>query len=146
MLHPLLETKFFVSRSRRGVVPRARLTLRLDGAREAKLTLVAAPAGFGKTTLLAAWCAAVPPDSAAVAWLSLDQSDDDPASFWTYLITALQSVAPAVGTEALALVQSAQPPPIETIVTILLNDLGGLRGDVVLVLDDYHLLDAHDIH
>src|SRR5919199_355008 len=143
---PLLETKFFVPRRRRGVVPRARLSQRLDSTGEAKLTLVAAPAGFGKTTLLADWLAAVPPDGATVAWLSLDQSDDDPASFWTYLITALQTVVPEIGSDALALLQSARPSPIEAVLATVLNEVGAIRGDVVLVLDDYHLLEAHDIH
>jgi LuxR family maltose regulon positive regulatory protein len=143
---PLLATKFFIPRPRRGVVPRARLSQRLDSTREAKLTLVAAPAGFGKTTLLADWLAAVPPDGAAVAWLSLDQSDDDPAAFWTYLITALQAVVPEIGSDALALLQSPRPPPIETVLAMLLNELGAISSDVVLVLDDYHLLDAPDIH
>ena len=143
---PLLATKFFIPRPRRGVVPRARLRQRVDSTREAKLTLVAAPAGFGKTTLLADWLAAVPPDGAAVAWLSLDQSDDDPAAFWTYLITALQAVVPEIGSDALALLQSPRPPPIETVLAMLLNELGAISSDVVLVLDDYHLLDAPDIH
>src|SRR5919199_5847218 len=133
---PLLETKLFVPARRRGVVPRARLSKRLDSPGDAKLTLVAAPAGFGKTTLLADWVAAVPRDGTTVAWLSLDQSDDDPASFWTYLITALQTVIPEVGADALALLQSARPPPIEALLTAVLNELGAIRGDVVLVLDD----------
>jgi LuxR family maltose regulon positive regulatory protein len=143
---PLLETKFFVPRRRRGVVPRTRLSQRLDSTGEAKLTLVAAPAGFGKTTLLADWLAAGPPDGATAAWLSLDQSDDDPASFWTYLITALQTVVPEIGSDALALLQSARPSPIEVVLATVLNEVGAIRGDVVLVLDDYHLLEAHDIH
>ncbi|MDQ3809021.1 MAG: LuxR C-terminal-related transcriptional regulator [Chloroflexota bacterium] len=143
---PLLQTKFFVPRRRGAMVPRARLSQRLVGSCEAKLTLVAAPAGFGKTTLLADWLAAVPPDGATVAWLSLDQSYDDPASFWTYLITALQTVAPEVGADALALLQSPRPPPIETVLATVLNELGAIRSDVVLVLDDYHLLEAHEIH
>src|SRR6187551_1451566 len=145
MTGPLLETKFFVPRRRRGMVPRARLSQRLDGTTEARLTLVAAPAGFGKTTLLADWLATVPAESATVAWLSLDQRDDDPVLFWTYLIAALQSVLPEVGADALAMVQARHPPSIETVLTTLLNELGAIRGDVVLVLDDYHLVDAPDI-
>src|SRR5918911_4826850 len=128
---PLLETKLFVPRRRRGVVPRARLSQRLDSTGEAKLTLVAAPAGFGKTTLLADWVAAVPRDGTTVAWLSLDQSDDDPASFWTYLITALQTVVPEVGADALALLQSARPARFEAILTTLLNELAAIRSHVV---------------
>jgi LuxR family maltose regulon positive regulatory protein len=113
---------------------------------EAKLTLVAAPAGFGKTTLLADWLAGIAPGSATVAWLSLDQTDDNPASFWTNVITALQTVLPEVGADTLVLLASPQPPSIESVLTTLLNQLGAIRGDVVLVLDDYHLIDAQDVH
>src|SRR5436190_1556827 len=83
-----------VARRRRGLVPRPRLNERLNRGTEAKLTLVSAPAGFGKTTLLAEWLAAAPAEERSVAWLSLDQSDNHPPSFWTYLVTALQTVEP----------------------------------------------------
>ena len=142
---PLLETKLYIPPQRRGVVPRARLIERLNRGAEAKLTLVSAPAGFGKTTLLAEWLAAKSTDRPA-AWLSLDQSDNQSTSFWTYLIAALQTVAPAFGANAIALLQSPQPPPIETILAILLNELSRITVDVVLVLDDYHVIDAPDIH
>src|SRR4051812_34091714 len=105
---PLLETKFFVPGRRRGVVARARLRRRLDSSCEVKLTLLAAPAGFGKTTLLADWLAARPAGDATVAWLSLDQSDDDPTSFWTYVIAALQTVVPEVDANMIGLLQSPQ--------------------------------------
>ena len=97
MASPLLETKIYVPRPRRGLVPRPRLSERLNRGAESKLTLVSAPAGFGKTTLLAEWLAAAPADERSAAWLSLDHSDNDPASFWTYLITALQTVEPGCG-------------------------------------------------
>jgi LuxR family maltose regulon positive regulatory protein len=141
---PLLETKLFVPRPRRGLVLRRRLSERLDRGAEAKLTLVSAPAGFGKTTLLAEWLAAWADDRRA-AWLSLDQSDNDPRSFWIYLIAALQTVEPGVGAGALALLQSPQPPPIETILATLLNELSTTPKDVVQVLDDYHVIDAREI-
>ncbi len=80
-----------------------------------------------------------------MAWLSLDPGDNQPASFWTYLVAALQTVAPGVGARALSLLQEPQPPPIETILTTLLNELGAVPNDVVLVLDDYHVIDAHDV-
>ena len=80
------------------------------------------------------------------AWLSLDPGDNQPASFWTYLIAALQTVAPGVGASALSLLQGPQPPPIETVLATLLNELGAVPSDVVLVLDDYHVIDAHDIN
>ena len=88
---PLLETKFYAPRWRRGLVQRQRLSERLDRGAEAKLTLVSASAGFGKTTLLAEWLAAAPANQRSAAWLSLDQSDNHATSFWTYLIAALQT-------------------------------------------------------
>src|SRR5580700_2566734 len=144
----LLETKFYVPRSRRDLVPRPRLAERLDRGTALKLVLVSAPAGFGKTTLLTEWLAAGPAgpaDERRAAWLSLDRADNDPASFWTYVVAALRTAAPGVGESALALLQAPQPPPIETVLTALLNDLGALAGDIVLVLDDYHVVDASDV-
>jgi LuxR family transcriptional regulator, maltose regulon positive regulatory protein len=144
----LLETKFYVPRSRRGLVPRPRLSERLDRGAASKLLLVSAPAGFGKTTLLAEWLAAVPAAPAGerlVAWLSLDRGDNDPASFWTYVIAALRTAASGVGESALALLQAPRSPPIETVLTALLNDLGAVAGDIVLVLDDYHVIDTRDV-
>jgi LuxR family maltose regulon positive regulatory protein len=144
----LLETKFYVPRFRRGLVPRPRLSERLDRGTASKLTLVSAPAGFGKTTLLTEWLAAGPAAPAGerlVAWLSLDRADNDPASFWTYVIAALRTVASGVGESALPLLQAPQPPPIETVLTVLLNDLGAIAAGIVLVLDDYHVIDASDV-
>ena len=143
---PLLETKLYVPRLRRGLVARPRLIERLNRGAESKLTLISAPAGFGKTTLLAEWLAAAPADGRSAAWLSLDQDDNEPGTFWTYLVAALQTVAPGVGATALSLLQGPQPPPIETVLATLLNELGAVPNDVVLVLDDYHVIDAHDIN
>src|SRR5215472_6059426 len=81
-------------------------------------------------------------DKQLAAWLSLDRGDNDPASFWAYVIAALQTVASGVGESALALLDTPQPPPIETVLTTLLNDLGAGAGETVLVLDDYHVIDA----
>ena len=145
---PLLETKLYVPRSRRGLVPRPRLSERLDRGTASKLTLVSAPAGFGKTTLVTEWLAAgsgAPATERPAAWLSLDRADNDPASFWTYVIAALRTVASGVGESALTLLQAPQPPPIETVLTALLNDLGATAGDIVLVLDDYHVIDASEV-
>jgi len=146
MASPLLEIKLYVPRWRRGLVPRPRLTAGLNAAAQSRLTLVSAPAGFGKTTLLAEWLAAAPAEERSVAWLSLDQSDNHAASFWTYLITALQTVEPHLGANAISLLQSFQPPPIESVLTTLLNELSRVSHDVVLVLDDYHLIESRDIH
>ena len=109
--------------------------------------LVSAPAGFGKTTLLTEWLAgpATPADRRRAAWLSLDRGDNNPASFWTYVIAALRTAAPGVGEDALALLQAPGPQPNETVLTTLLNDLGAVAGDIVLVLDDYHVIDAREV-
>ncbi|SFT53120.1 LuxR family transcriptional regulator, maltose regulon positive regulatory protein [Geodermatophilus amargosae] len=144
MAGPLLETKFHVPAGRRGLLPRPRLSERLSRGAESALTLVSAPAGFGKTTLLAEWLSTVPAEGRSVAWLSVDRRDSDPALFWTYVVTALQAAEPAVGAGALALLQSAQSST-EAVLSSLLNDLAGLAHDVVLVLDDYHLLEARDV-
>ena len=144
----LLETKLYVPRPRRGLVLRPRLSERLDRGTASKLVLVSAPAGFGKTTLLAEWLAArpaAPADERLAAWLSLDRGDNDPASFWAYVIAALRTVASGVGESALALLDAPQPPPIETVLTTLLNDLGAVAGEIVLVLDDYHVIDAREV-
>ncbi|MCW2849148.1 MAG: ATP-dependent transcriptional regulator, MalT-like, LuxR family [Marmoricola sp.] len=141
---PLLETKLYLPRPRPGLVPRPRLAERLEAAAAATLLLVSAPPGFGKTTLLAGWLAA-PSDGRAVAWLSLDRGDNDPVTFWSYVVAALRTATPGIGERELALLASPRPPPIDVVLTTLLNDLGALEHDVVLVLDDYHLIDAREI-
>jgi LuxR family maltose regulon positive regulatory protein len=143
---PLLETKLFVPRLRRGLVTRPRLIERMNRGTESRLTLVSAPPGFGKTTLVAAWLAAAPAEGRSVAWLSLDPGDNEAAPFWTSVVAALQTAVPGVGARALALLQAPGPPPVETVLAVLLNELGALPAEVVLVLDDYHVIDAHDIH
>ncbi len=144
MSTPLLETKLYVPRSRGGLVSRPRLSRRLDQATTSKLMLVSAPAGFGKSTLLAEWLAPTA-GAGAAAWLSLDAGDNDAATFWAYLIAALQTVEPGVGADALAVLGEPQPPPIQVVLTTLLNDLAGLTRDVVLVLDDYHAVESRDV-
>jgi LuxR family transcriptional regulator, maltose regulon positive regulatory protein len=139
---PLLATKLHLPRGRPGLVARPRLVERLRRGSGATLTLVSAPAGFGKTTLLTEWLAA---DGRRAGWLSLDRRDNDPTTFWTYLITALRTAVPQVGAAALALLQSP-PSPVEDVLATLLNDLSTVGDDVVLVLDDYHVLDAREVH
>ncbi|MEM9505179.1 MAG: helix-turn-helix transcriptional regulator, partial [Cyanobacteria bacterium P01_E01_bin.43] len=139
---PLLETKLYRPDWSADRVSRPRLIDRIHPQR--KLTLVSAPAGFGKTTLLAEWIAAV--HTRPVAWVSLDQSDNDPAVFWSYLITALQKIQPGLGERSLALLQSSQPPPIESVLMTLLNELTAVEADVVLILDDYHAIATPAIH
>src|SRR5207245_1646958 len=128
---------------RRGLVPRPRLTAVLNRGVESTLTLVSAPAGFGKTTLLAGWLDFF---KHSAAWVSLDQSDNHAASFWSYLVAALQTVKPGVGASAISLLQSPQPPPIDAVLTLLVNELSAISTDVMLVLDDYHVIDAREIH
>jgi LuxR family maltose regulon positive regulatory protein len=138
----LLETKLFVPRQRRQVVSRSRLRERLSQALEAKLTLVSAPPGFGKTTLVAEWLAEAHVEA---AWLSLDQGDNN-HSFWSYLVAALQTVKPGIGESTATLLQSPQPPPIESLLATLLNELNAVPRDLVLVLDDYHVVEDRAIH
>ena len=151
---PLLETKLYVPKWRTGLVPRARLIERLDRGIERKLTLVSAPPGFGKSTLLAEWVAGTPASERPAAWVSLDQSDNDPALFWAYFIAALQTVRSGLGESALSLLRSPQPSPIEALLGTLLNEISAISRDpstdsghgFVLVLDDYHLIDTQPIH
>jgi LuxR family maltose regulon positive regulatory protein len=126
---------------RREAVARPRLVGRVGTG--ARLTLVSAPAGFGKTTLVTEWLAEA--GRPAVAWVSLDERDNDPGTFWTYVVTALQGATDAVGADALGLLEAPQPP-IEAVLVSLVNDLDGLPGEVVLVLDDYHLVESPEIH
>ena len=143
---PLLETKLYIPKWRPGLVSRPRLIERLDRATERKFTLVSAPAGFGKSTVLAEWVAGTPATERPAAWVSLDQSDNDPALFWAYFIAALQTVHSGVGENALSLLHAHQSPPIEELLGTLLNEISTVSHDFVLVLDDYHVIDAQPVH
>jgi LuxR family maltose regulon positive regulatory protein len=183
MATPLLQTKLYIPPVREELVPRPRLVERLNVSMAAKLTLISAPAGFGKTTLISEWIlrrdevSASNPDRRGVvttplrvAWLSLDQGDNDPARFLAYLIAALQSVDESIGAGVLSALQLPQPPPAEELLTTLINqinasagaastlrggsagtgrgseDNGGSGWDLVLVIDDYHVITAPPIH
>jgi LuxR family maltose regulon positive regulatory protein len=131
---------------RSDLVARPRLTNRFQPGIQHPLTLIAAPAGFGKTTVLSAWIESAP---ASAAWISLDSSDDDLARFWSYVFTALERIHPGSGASALALFQGAgsqQLPPIETVLTLWINGLAALSNEATLILDDYHLITAPSIH
>jgi LuxR family maltose regulon positive regulatory protein len=142
-LHPLLATKLHVPRPRVHLVPRDHLTEQLQQGAERALTLISAPAGFGKTTLLAQWLAE---NSIPVAWVSLEPEDNDPTRFLCYLIAALQTLDAQIGTSALALLRTPQPPSPETVLAVLTNDLMSLGGgDFALVLDDYHVITADPV-
>lgn len=143
---PLLATKLSLPPMRPGLVLRPRLTERLNEARHHRLTLVSAPAGSGKTTLLAEWCDATAASGMPVAWLSLDERDDDPMRFWTYLVAALDGIRSGLGRGALSMLQSAQAVPVEMTLTVLINAIAALPFDLALVLDDYHLITAPPIH
>ena len=142
-LHPLLATKLHVPRPRTQLVPRAHLIERLQRGAERTLTLISAPAGFGKTTLLAQWLVE---SDMPVAWLSLEAEDNDPARFLSYLIAALQMLDAQIGITALAMLHTPQPAPPETVLAVLANDLVS-RGaaDFALVLDDYHVITTESI-
>ncbi len=127
-------------------MPRPRLGERLDRGVASKLTLISAPAGFGKTTLLAEWLTARPSAGTSLAWLSLDRDDNHSQTYWTYVIAALRTAAPEVGTSALALLDASQPPTIQTTLTTLVNDVETVDGEIILVLDDYHVIDAPEVH
>ena len=120
MTSSLLDTKFYAPRRRTGLVPRPHLTDRLERGTRSKLTLVSAPAGFGKSTLIAEWLDVAAADGSATAWLSLDAGDNHPVAFWTHVIAALRTVAPSVGTKTLALLESSDRS-IEAVLAPLLN-------------------------
>src|SRR6266702_5669600 len=142
MSTPILATKLYIPRLRPNVVSRPRLIERLNEGLHGKLILIAAPAGFGKTTLVSQWLAAGPRPT---AWLSLDEGENDPTRFLTYLVAALQTIAATLGEGALGVLQSPQPPPTEAILTALLTDLTTIQDQFVLVLDDYHVIEAKPI-
>jgi LuxR family transcriptional regulator, maltose regulon positive regulatory protein len=139
----LLATKLHIPRTRPGFVVRPRLADRLAPAQGGELTLVCAPAGFGKTALLADWARR---SQRPVAWLSLDDGDNDPVRFWRHAAAALDTVRPGVADRVGALLQGLQPPSFEAVVTALVNELAGVAEEVVLVLDDYHLIQAPQVH
>src|SRR5713226_3410911 len=116
----LLATKFFVPVPAHALIPRSRLTRLLNQGLQRKLTLITAPAGFGKTTLLSAWLQSLPDDSLRVAWISLDENDNSTLWFWRYVLTALDSCQPGCCTDLLAFLQAQQEPPLEAILTALI--------------------------
>ena len=144
MSEPLLFTKLYIPSPRPNLVRRPRLIDRLNEgmAADCRLTLISAPAGFGKSTLVSDWVAGC---GRPVAWLSLDEGDSDPARFITYLIRALQVVQSGIGEGLLATLQSPQPLQIETILTLLLNGISTFPGNFLLVLDDYHSIDSRPV-
>jgi LuxR family maltose regulon positive regulatory protein len=165
---PLLHTKLYIPPHRSELVPRLQLVERLNEGIKAKLTLVSAPAGFGKTTLLSEWANQAQPPK--VAWLSLDKGDNDPARFLAYLVAALQRVEESIGAGVLSALQLPQPPSAEELLTTLINQINASAASAlalaqahpesslrhsdngrsvlnfVLVIDDYHVIAAPPIH
>ncbi len=145
MAAPVLATKLYIPPPPRKVVVRTRLIKRLNEGLSVggKLTIISAPAGFGKTTLVSEWIAGC---DRPVAWLSLDEGDSDPTRFLTYLVAALRTVAPNIGEGVLnALHASQSQPPIEPILTALLNEITTNPGNFIIVLDDYHMVDTRPV-
>src|SRR5436853_3539900 len=146
--YELLSTKLALPRSRLSLVPREALLARLDEGLQHKLTLLSAPAGFGKTTLVSEWIAArrERQEALAVAWVSLDAGDNDPVRFWRYVITACQVFDAAVGEPALAQLLTSRRLPFETVLTTFINALAQVPRRGVLVLEDYHVITSPQIH
>jgi len=142
--YPILQTKLHIPPIRPELVSRPRLIERLNAGLPVgrKLTLVSGPAGFGKTTLVSEWVAGC---GRPAAWLSLDKGDNDPTRFLAYLVAALQTIAANTGEGVLGVLQSPQRPPSESILTALLNEIITIPDDFVLVLDDYHVIDARPV-
>jgi len=141
---PLVETKLLAPQPRGDAVARPRLTELLDQGRERRLTLVSAPAGFGKTMLLAKGLTQPAGQRRPVAWVSLEEDDSQPARFWTYLVTAIHRALPDVGDGALTLLATGQPS-LDGVVATLINELATTATELDLVLDDYHLVDGPDL-
>jgi LuxR family transcriptional regulator, maltose regulon positive regulatory protein len=139
----LVATKFHVPRA--GFVPRPRLLARLAEGIGRGLTVVGTPAGFGKTTMLGDWARR---SRRPAAWLSLDAGDNDPARFWRYVAAALERARPGTDAPVMALLRAPQRPPLEAVATAVINELTTLpeEAGVVLVLDDYHLVEAPPVH
>jgi LuxR family maltose regulon positive regulatory protein len=149
----LLRTKLYIPPLRPNNVPRPRLIARLDlGFQQGcRLTLVSAPAGFGKTTLITEWLSHFPTPKSHFtadhcAWLTLDLQDNDPTRFMTYLIAAIAQIEPGTGEATAAVLQSPQPPPPQTALTTLINEIAAFTSLSILVLDDYHLIQTPTIH
>ncbi len=142
-MEPFLTTKLFIPPTRRGLVTRPRLIERLNKGLHAKLTLISAPAGFGKSTLISEWSRSL---EKPVSWLSLDEDDNNPKRFFTYLITAFQAIDDSMGENLLDLLETADAPPIETLVTLLINEILTSEYEFTMVLDDYHLITNTTVH
>lgn len=141
----LLTTKLYFPSTRPALVPRPRLLERLQSGLRGPLTLISAPAGYGKTTLLSEWRAG-PGASLPVAWLSLDKTDNDPIRFYQYLCSALDAIQAGLAVETESLLKASESPPADVILTPVVNSLSTIERDFVMVLDDFHVIEASVIH
>jgi len=141
----LLVTKLSIPPARTGLVPRRRLIEQFQVGMSCSLMLVSAPAGFGKTTVLSEWTRSQRPP-VPTAWVSLDKGENDPVRFWHYFIAALGIIKPGLGEQAVALLHSPQPPPIESVLIALINDITAVPCDFVLILDDYQFIEVPPVH
>src|SRR6266516_1584046 len=144
--HMLLATKLFIPPPTSTLVSRPRLVALLNAGVRRAATLISAPAGWGKTTLLSAWLADLSGSGYPFAWVSLDASDNDPMRFWSYVLVALNTLHEGASDAALTLLRSPQPPPMELVLTSTLNAFTTISEDAVLVLDDYHVIETQQIH
>lgn len=142
----LLATKFFVPIAPGSLIARPRLSALLNESLNHPLTLVSAPAGFGKTTLLSAWAQSLPASYSQLAWISLEEEDNEPQLFWMYILSALHQQQPERFAPLLLQLQSPQPPPIKYILTVLINLLAEHKGHFVLILDDYQMITEQQVH
>jgi len=140
---PLLQTKLYIPPPRPNLISRPRLIERLNEGLQCKLALISAPAGFGKTTLVSSWLRQL---DVPTTWVSLDESDNDLVRFLAYFVAALRTIEANIGKGALGMLQSPQPPPTEAVLTSLLNEIAAFPDRLVLVLDDYHLIESQPIH
>lgn len=145
MNNNLLLTKLHIPKPSPRVIERPRLLARLDAGLEegCKLVVLSAPVGYGKSTLVSSWLAR---NNVSAAWLSLDAEDNNPVRFWSYVVAALQTVQPAIGQEVQSLLQTTQSPSIEYILCDLINQIAVLPQKIVLILDDYHLIETLELH
>ena len=153
MTASILVTKLFIPATRPELVHRPSLIKRLNDGLNRRLTLISAPAGFGKTTLVTEWVDSLQLDAPQenqienkIAWLSLDERDNDPTRFLVYLIAAFRTNEANIAKGALIALQSPQPPPIEDILTTLINEISTFPNRIILVLDDYHLVETEQVH
>ena len=142
----LLATKFFIPASSHGLIPRPRLNALLTEGLQRRLTLVSAPAGYGKTTLLSAWLQSLAENNPRVAWLSLDEGDNEPRLFWSYVLTALDRRQPGLCAELLTYLQAQQAPPLRSMLQAFINTLLEQDERFLLILDDYHQITEQAVH